>query len=95
MQKITLLTVALFLVSAPVMADTIVVKTAGMMCESCAATITQGFEEQAGVNDIRIDLEKQIVSIDIDSVDNLSDEVIEKTLTDRDYEFVSVKRVKD
>ncbi len=95
MKIVTLLTAALFLVFTPVMADTIVVKTAGMMCESCAATITQGFEGQAGVNDIQIDLEKQLVTIDVDSVDNLSDEVIEKNLIDRDYEFVSVKRVKD
>lgn len=95
MKMVTLLTTALFLISTSVMADTIIVQTAGMMCESCAAIIAQGFEGQTGVNDIQIDLEQQLVTIDVDNVDNLSDGDIEKTLVERDYEFVSVERVKD
>ncbi len=87
--------IALLLMPTLTMADTIIVQTGGMSCESCAQTVTQGFEGKTGVNDIQIDLEKQLVTIDVDNVDNLSDIDIEKTLTERDYEFVSVERVKD
>lgn len=95
MKKIALLATALFLTTSSAMADTIIVQTGGMSCESCAQTVTQGFEGKTGVNDIQIDLENQLVTIDVDSVDNLSDAEIEKTLTERDYEFISVKRVSE
>lgn len=95
MKKIVLLATVLLLTSTPVMADKIIVKTAGMMCESCAATVTDGFDKQEGVNAVQIDLEKQLVTIDVQDANALPDDVIEKTLTERDYEFISVERVSE
>ena len=95
MKKIVLLATFLLLTSTSVMADKIIVQTAGMMCESCAATVTDGFNKQNGVNTVQVDLEKQLVTIDVQDANALPDDVIKKTLTERDYEFISVERVSE
>lgn len=56
----------------------------GMVCSFCSQGITKKFKEE-GVKDINVDLEKHLVSLELQDNQKIEKERIEKILSDSGY----------
>ena len=67
----------------------IIVKIEGMHCAHCSARVKNAIEEIKGAR-VEVDLEnKQAV---IDASEDISDELLENTINDLGFEFISASR---
>lgn len=75
----------------PLQAKTVTLNVQGMMCESCAQSVTDGFMDVEGVTAVQVDLEDQTVTIDMDDQHDITDQQAAKIMTDRGYVFQSMQ----
>jgi len=68
------------------------IKVNGLVCDFCAQAITTLLKKQAGVKDVGISLEKGLVTIDMEDGTTMSDELIDKIMTDSGYTVVEINR---
>lgn len=88
-----LLVVSVMLLSSVVMAgEKIDVTVKGMVCSFCSQGITKKFTEE-GVKSVHVDLDKHLVSLELNDNQKLSAERIEKILKDSGYgvEKIAIK----
>lgn len=84
--RIIIFIIALFI--APVlMAKTYVIQAEGMMCQACVETVTDGFQRIDETATVDVDLEKQTITVDMDS---LSESQTKEILKPRGYKFISI-----
>ena len=69
------------------MAKTYVIQAEGMMCQACVETVTDGFQKIDENANVTVDLEKQIVTVDMDK---LSEAQAKDILENRDFKFISM-----
>ncbi|MCR4845653.1 MAG: heavy metal translocating P-type ATPase [Eubacterium sp.] len=61
----------------------------GMMCEHCEATVKKALESLEGVSEAKVSHKKGTAVVKLDS--DVSDEVLAKTVEDKDYKVVNIK----
>ena len=88
--RVLIFTAVLFL-SMPLMAKTYVIQAEGMMCESCAQTVTEGFQKIDEAARVNVDLEKQTVTLNVAETIEISKEEADQILEERGYKFISIK----
>lgn len=70
---------------------TVLVK--GMVCSFCAQGIKKTFSKRTGVEEIKVDLEKKVVSLKVNKNENtLPDAEIKELINDAGYEVLSINR---
>lgn len=72
------------------MAKTYIIQADGMMCQACVETITDGFKNIHESSDVKIDLELQTISVNIDDGVNLNPDTVKSLLNKRGYTFISM-----
>ena len=76
-------------------AETIKVTVNGMVCAFCATGIEKSFRAQPEVGDVKVDLEKKLVSIQTKPEQTLDDALVTKVITDAGYSVQAINRDKD
>ncbi len=80
------------LLSLNVFAASADVKVNGMVCSFCGQGITKKFKEQTEVKDIKVDMDKKIVSISFNDGKSLEDQKIIGLLRDAGYSVEGITR---
>ena len=63
-------------------------KIEGMMCQHCEATVKKALEGLDGVREAKVSHEAGTAVVDMDS--NVTDDVLKKTVEDKDYKVLSI-----
>lgn len=91
-----LLTLLFLLGTIPVFADDkkddVLVTVSGMVCDFCAQSLTKIFNKEDSVNDITVDLDTQLITIDTVEGQELSDDKIKELVKWSGYDLVSITR---
>ena len=83
---------ALYLaLSLPTLAETINVNVNGMVCAFCAQGIEAKFKKVSDVDEIHVDLDHGLVQLHTTD-DGLTDDAIQKIITEAGYTVVAIKR---
>ncbi len=94
MKKLILLA-ALMLLSTPALASHqkfIDIKVNGMVCDFCAQSVFKVFKDYDAVEDIMIDLDTGMVSLDLKEGQDLTQEELDKGITYAGYQLVGITR---
>ena len=91
MKKFILLAAALSLSTASFAKD-INVQVKGMVCSMCAQGIQKKFNKLPEVKEIKVDLDKKIVSIQTKDDKDISDGDITKIITEAGYNVAKIER---
>ncbi len=94
MRKIMLAAVLLMAFTGAAQAETIKASVNGLVCAFCATGIEKTFKKQPTVADVKVDLEKKLVTINTKSMQDLDDATITKLLTDAGYSVTGITREK-
>jgi len=94
MRKLLFALIMLMIISNAAYAETIKAKVNGLVCAFCATGIEKTFKAQPAVSDVKVDLEKKLVTIDTKSLQGLDDATITKLLTDAGYTVTDITREK-
>lgn len=70
------------------------VKVKGMVCSFCSTGVEKVFKKQDAVEDIKVDMDKKIVSITFKKEKNMDDKTIIGLITDSGYNVDSITRSK-
>jgi copper chaperone CopZ len=73
-------------------AELVEVKVNGMVCSFCVRGIKKTFSEIQSVQNVNVDLDKHLVSIEVKDTGEISDEEIRSSLTKSGYEVLEIKR---
>ncbi|NBW82485.1 copper chaperone [bacterium] len=76
------------------MADSIKVSVNGMVCGFCVQGITKKLNGTDAVENVKVDLDKKLVSFSIPAGKKLDDETIKKLITESGYTVVKLEREK-
>ena len=82
----------MMLLSSVAMAKSISVQVKGMVCSMCAQGIEKKFKKMPEVKNIKVDLDKKIVSIETNDTQDLTDEHITKIITEAGYNVANIER---
>lgn len=66
------------------------VKVNGLVCDFCARALEKVFSKQAEVEDIDVDLDNRLITIDYKQGQTLEKETIRQLITDSGYDVVGV-----
>ena len=66
----------------------------GLVCDFCARSIEKLFSKNNSVNNVTINLDEMLVTIQLKENKNLNDETIKKLIEDSGYNVVLINRVK-
>jgi copper chaperone CopZ len=80
------------LASSAAQASTIEMKVFGMVCGFCAQGIESNLRKNAGVTDVVVNLDKQLVVVKTRDGVDIPDAVLEKAITDAGYDLKGVTR---
>lgn len=83
---------ALLLMSAGAMAETIEMKVNGLVCAFCAQGIEKTFRKNSVVTDVVVSLEDRLVAIEVTPGKDIPDEELRKALTDTGYDVKAISR---
>ncbi len=86
---------ALIALATPMLAsaETITANVNGMVCGFCAKSIEKTFSKMSAVQDVKVDLEKKIVTLVLKPKATLADTDVTKKITDAGYKVVKITRV--
>ncbi len=86
--------VALFLITsvAAARAETIVATVKGMVCAFCATGIEKTFQKQAAVKDVKVDLEKKLLTLHTKDGQTIDDATVKKLVANAGYDITEIKR---
>lgn len=65
----------------------------GLVCDFCARALEKVFGKQEAVNDIDVDLDSKIITIDFKEGQSLDDDTIKKLIQDSGYNVESIHHV--
>jgi len=92
MRKFLLTMTALFTLASAAYAETIKASVNGLVCSFCATGITKTFKAQAAVDQIKVDLDSKLVTINTKSGQTMDDATITKLLTNSGYTVTGITR---
>lgn len=87
--KIIIIITLLF--STNLFAKTYSVLIGGMSCESCAKKITEKFQSLKYVKQVKVNVQDDLMMIETEGENQLSDELIKSNLTELGYSFKGLK----
>lgn len=93
MRKLLLATM-MMLVSQAASAETILARVNGLVCAFCATGIEKTFKAESAVDNVYVDLESKLVTINTKANQNMDDATITKLITDAGYTVVGIERKK-
>ena len=64
----------------------------GMVCAFCAQGITKKFSSQVAVDQVKVSLEKKSVDLSLKSGQTITDQAIQKILTESGYTVEKIER---
>jgi mercuric ion binding protein len=94
MRRILMTAILFPLLSSAALADTITAKVNGMVCAFCATGIEESFKKQPAVDTVKVDLDKQLVTIHTRPGKTLDDKTVKKVVTDAGYVCIKVDHAK-
>jgi mercuric ion binding protein len=74
------------------LAKEIKMKVSGMTCDFCAQGIQKKLKKEAGVTEVKVDLDAKTVSVALKEGSDISDERLKKLITDSGYELKEINR---
>ena len=86
----TLLTMS-FSLSAFAAPTTIYADVNGLVCDFCARALEKVFGKQEEVNNINVDLDTKIITINFKDGKSLTDEAVTKLITDSGYDVRGIR----
>lgn len=92
MKYFTLTLATLLLLSPSAMAASAYADVNGLVCDFCARALEKTFGKKDEVENIDVDLDKKIVTINFKEGQNLDDETITKLITDSGYAVTGIRR---
>lgn len=66
----------------------------GLVCDFCARSLEKLFNKNDSVNNVEINLDEMLVTIQLKENKNLNDDTIKKLVEDSGYNVVLINRVK-
>ena len=91
--KRSIFTAAVLLMAAsPAWAETIHVGVNGMVCAFCAAGIEASFKDEAVVKTVKVDMDKNLVTLTSEKPNAISDATITAVVADAGYTVTSIHR---
>ncbi len=90
--KTLVLALTLLTSSALFAGEKVNITVKGMVCSFCSQGITKKFKEVPSVKDVKVDLDKHLVSLELQDNQKLEDESITKILTDSGYAVEKIAR---
>lgn len=94
MRHILLALAVLLALSVSAFAETIRATFDGKLCDFCAIEIERTFERQPGVDTVKVDLRKKLLTIQTKPGQTLSDEKIVKVLNEAGFAVTAIARGK-
>jgi copper chaperone CopZ len=94
MKKLLLLSATIITFAGVAHAETINTTVNGLVCSFCATGIEKTFKAQSAVEDVKVDLDQQLVSVRTRSDKKLDDATVTKLLIDSGYTVVAINREK-
>lgn len=82
----------LFLLTLPVFAGEVNVKVSGMVCSMCAQGIQKKFSGETSVKNLQVDLDEKLVKIQTKEGQDISNETINKLITEAGYNVAGITR---
>ncbi len=76
-------------------AETIHATVNGLVCGFCATGIEKTFKEEASVENVAVDLESKLVTVELKKGQQMDDATFSKLVTNAGYNVVSIKRDKN
>ena len=83
---------ALTLLAGTASAETIKATVNGLVCSFCATGIEKTFKAQPGVDQVNVDLDKKLVTINTTPDQKLDDNTVTKLITDAGYSVINITR---
>lgn len=78
------------LLSFSALAETVHVGVNGMVCSMCAQGIKKKFSEVSAVKDVKVDLDKKIVTLNTEGV--VEEKIIRERIKEAGYDVTSIHR---
>ncbi|MDZ4786664.1 MAG: cation transporter [bacterium] len=94
-KKIIIASVLFMAIPTLSFSEEIKITVKGMVCSFCAQGIKKTFGKMDNIKNINVDLDKKIVTIEIDDLKPLSDEEIKNIITDSGYDVFTIERGKN
>lgn len=76
-----------------VMAEEVAVTVKGLVCSFCAQGIKKTFSKRPDVADTKVDLEKKLVTLSLRDGSRITDDEIERSITDAGYSVIKIERL--
>ncbi len=94
MRKIGLVLTVLLGFASSAFAETITVNVNGMVCAFCATGIEKTFRKQPGVETVKVDLPKKLVTVKTKSGQTITDAKVKEIVTYSGYTIGQIHRAK-
>jgi len=92
---LNLLLVTFVMLPVAVFAEVITVTVKGMVCSFCAHGINKSFRKNKAVQNITVDLDTKLVTIEVKDGQALTDKEVEQTVNDAGYDVLKLERKKN
>ena len=92
MKKLVLALAVLCALTQAASAETIKASVNGLVCAFCATSIEKTFKAQPAVENVKVDLDTKLVTIDTKKDQEMDDKEITKLITDAGYTVTGIKR---
>lgn len=92
MRNILFIAVLLASFAGTAQAETIMATVNGLVCSFCATGIEKTFKAQPAVAQVKVDLDKKLVTIHTQPSESMDDDTITKLLGDAGYTVTGIKR---
>lgn len=98
MKKLLLLMILIFSISVSTYAEntseTVQVQVNGLVCDFCARALEKVFSKEDAVDNINVDLDTKIITIQLKEGQNLENEKISNMVKDSGYDVKEINRDK-
>lgn len=93
MKKLFLTMAIILTFSTPAFASpaSIYVDVNGLVCDFCARALEKVFSKQETVNNINVDLETKVITVNFNDNQSLDSDTITKLITDAGYNVVAIR----
>lgn len=78
--------------SAPVNASMTYVDVNGLVCDFCARSLEAVFGKEESVNDVNVDLDEKVITLDFKEGQSLDDAKIKQLIEDSGYNVVAIRQ---
>lgn len=92
MKYFTLILASLMLLSFPAQAKTAYADVNGLVCDFCAQALEKVFSKKTEVENITVNLDEKVVTINFKEGQNLDDETLKEMINDSGYAVTEIRR---